>query len=328
MSRLFTVLLPITRPPLLLPFAIESVLEQSVTDFELLVICDGAPPETVSCAKAYAARDARVKVFPFPKGARHGEAYRDRVLAEASGCNIAQICDDDLWFPNHLQELMILLSTADFGNLLHVYVRPNHSIEILLGDLSRLEMRRRMIEESYNFFGLSFAGYRKAAYQQLPERWAPAPPDIWTDLFMWRKFLSLDNAKFATRAAITALHFATHEREHATLEERQNESREFLARIRNTVARNDIVEMAWHSLLDRALEAEATAAALTGEQAGLKTTAATLKANQARLKTKLDQTRRRLKAKENKVNAMRSSRSWRLTAPLRTLSTKLALRTN
>ena len=314
MSRLFTVLLPITRPPLLLPFAIESVLEQSITDFELLVICDGAPPETVSCAKTYAARDARVKVFPFPKGARHGEAYRDRVLAEASGRNIAQICDDDLWFPNHLEELKTLLSTADFGNLLHVYVRPDSVIKILPGDLSRSEMRRRMIEERYNFFGLSFAGYRMAAYQQLPERWAPAPPDIWTDLFMWRKFLSLDGAKFATRAAVTALHFATPEREGATLEERQNESREFLARIRNPAARNDMVESAWHSLLDRDLEAEATVATLTAEQ--------------AQLKTKLNQTRQQLEAKENEVSAMLRSRSWRLTAPLRKLAAKLALGTH
>ena len=61
-------------------------------------------------------------------------------------------------------------------------------------------MRRRMIEEPYNFFGLSFAGYRMAACRQLPEGWVPAPPYIWTDLFMWRKFLSLDGAKFATRA--------------------------------------------------------------------------------------------------------------------------------
>ena len=67
MSPLFSVLLPITRPPVLLPFAIESVLEQSIADFELLVICDGAPPETVACGGAYAKSDAREGAL-LPKG--------------------------------------------------------------------------------------------------------------------------------------------------------------------------------------------------------------------------------------------------------------------
>jgi glycosyltransferase involved in cell wall biosynthesis len=254
MSRLFTVLLPITRPPLLLPFAIESVLEQSVIDFEVLVICDGAPPETVACAEAFAARDSRVKVFPFPKGPRHGEAYRDGVLSKASGRNVAQICDDDLWFPNHLEEMELLLSTVDFGNLLHTYVRPDGLIQIVPGDLGRPEIRQRMLEGPYNFFGLSFAGYRMAAYRRLPERWSPAPPDVWTDLFMWRKFLAADGMKFGTRAAVTALQFATPERVNATLKERQEESRKFLGLIRDPIARSDIVESAWHSLLNNALE--------------------------------------------------------------------------
>ena len=65
MSPLFAILLPIIRPPVFLPMAIDSVLAQSVADFELLVICDGAPPETVACAEDYARRDPRVKVLLF-----------------------------------------------------------------------------------------------------------------------------------------------------------------------------------------------------------------------------------------------------------------------
>src|SRR5262245_9622431 len=100
MSPLFAILLPITRPPAVLPLAIESVLAQTIADFELLVICDGAPPETVACAEDYAGRDPRVKVFAHPKGARHGEAYRHSALATSDARYVAHICDDDLWMPN------------------------------------------------------------------------------------------------------------------------------------------------------------------------------------------------------------------------------------
>src|SRR4051812_24050128 len=140
---LFSILLPIVRPPAMLPFAIESVLAQSVRDFELFVICDGAPPETVACARDYANRDPRVKVFPFPKGERNGEAHRHAVLGGASGRYVAQIADDDLWLPDHLAELEILLSTADFGNLLHVYFHPDGRAEILPGDIALPLTRQR-----------------------------------------------------------------------------------------------------------------------------------------------------------------------------------------
>ena len=43
-------------------------------------------------------------MFDFPKGDRHGEAHRHAALAEARGELVAHICDDDLWFPEHLAE--------------------------------------------------------------------------------------------------------------------------------------------------------------------------------------------------------------------------------
>ena len=81
----FTILLPVHRPPAMLPFAINSVLAQERRDFELFVICDGAPPETAACAQEFAAKDPRVRVFAHPKGERNGELYRDQALRERPG---------------------------------------------------------------------------------------------------------------------------------------------------------------------------------------------------------------------------------------------------
>jgi glycosyltransferase involved in cell wall biosynthesis len=303
----------------LLPFAIESVLEQSVTDFELLIICDGAPPETVACAKAYAERDARVHVFEFPKGARHGEEHRDRVLNEAMGRYVAQICDDDLWFPNHLEEMERLLTTADFGNLLHVHVRPQGTIEIFPGDLGRPEVRQRMKDERYNFFGLSFAGYRLETYKQLPRGWSPAPPDIWTDLFMWRKFLAKQDLVFGTRAAITALHFAAPERDSWTVDDRRDENCRFLERIRDPRTRKGIEEEAWRSLIARTIELDGVATSrdeLKGQLKSVRSELKLLRMSQRGLKIRLKQTKETLRS-------MLRSTSWRLTAPLRKLGNLL-----
>ena len=97
------------------------------------------------------------------------------MLGRAAGRYVAQIGDDDLWFPNHLSELEILLSNADFGNLLHVFVHPDGSVAILPSDIGLPELRQRMLAEKFNLFGPSVAGYRLEAYRRLPEGWSPAP---------------------------------------------------------------------------------------------------------------------------------------------------------
>lgn len=204
----FTILLPVVRPPDMLVHAVASVQAQRRGDFELFVVCDGAPAETVAAAEALAANDQRIRVRAFPKGERHGEAHRAEVMREASGRLVAQIGDDDLWLPDHLDALARLLARADFGSLLQTYVQPDGRLSVLRhADLGDPRVRERMQAKTWNFFGPTEAGWRMSAYRALPTGWSPAPRDLPTDLFMWRKFLALPDARFATRFAFTALKF-------------------------------------------------------------------------------------------------------------------------
>lgn len=228
----FTVLLPVHRPPVMLGSAIESVLAQSVADLDLVVICDGAPPETAAFAQDYAERDPRVRVLDLPKGERHGEAHRHRVLQEvdeAARPLVAQIADDDLWFPGHLAELQQLLAEADFGNLLQVRLTPEGEIAVHLGDLADPATRERMRTERFNLFGPSVAGYRLAAYRRLVHGWQPAPADVWSDLHMWRAFLDTPGLRLATRYAVEGVSLPAAERTDVDLADRAAENRRIAA---------------------------------------------------------------------------------------------------
>jgi glycosyltransferase involved in cell wall biosynthesis len=240
----------------LLPHAIESVIGQTRREFELLVVCDGAPKETVECAEEYARRDRRIKVLVFPKGERTGEAHWHEALTTASGRYVAHLEDDDLWFPNHLEELERLLQTTDFGHLMHVWAKPDGSVEALPSDLALPEFRQRFLDEKFNRFGFSVCGYRLDAYRRLSEGWAPGPRGLWPDLNMWRKFLCRDDLKFGTRMSVTALVLATMFRKDLTLEGRARESREWLARILDETERAKIVDAAWRSVVNKQLRAE------------------------------------------------------------------------
>ena len=206
----FTVLLPVLRGPEMLPFAIRSVLAQSFADFELCVICDGAPPETAQMAEDFAASDPRVRVFAFPKGLRHGEAHRAAVLAGAQSDFVAHIGDDDLWLHDHLKTLSGLLAKADFVSVPGFWIEPDGLLRIgNFGDLTQIVYRLRLLQRKWNFFGPTEAAYRLDAYRRLPDGWSPGRKDVWSDLNMWRKFLADPSVRACSGQEISTLKFPT-----------------------------------------------------------------------------------------------------------------------
>lgn len=224
-TPLFTVLLPVNRPPALMPYAVASVLAQQEQDFELFIICDGAPLETAKRANEMAAQDKRIRVFDFEKGRRHGEAHREAVLIHATSRFVAQIGDDDLWFPGYLQELAKLLEDVDFGNLVQTEIDRDGTVRAFPGNLGSASTRKRMIDTRWNFFGPSFGGYRLQSYRQLKRGWSAAPGGLWTDLFMWRKFLARDDFTFGTHHVVEGVKLSAAERQQMTIEEREAEIR-------------------------------------------------------------------------------------------------------
>jgi glycosyltransferase involved in cell wall biosynthesis len=219
--RRFSVILPVLRPPAMLPHAIRSVLAQTEQDFELLVVCDGAPEETAACAHAFAERDTRIFVFPFPKGARHGEAHRHAVLQGARSEFVTYIGDDDLWFPDHLATIAQGLAKADFLSVSQVNILPDGTLHpAAFGDLRSRKFCQRMLTSNWNFFGPTEAGHRLSVYRDLAEPWAPGPEEMYSDLHMWRKFLRHPGIRLMTRHRATGLKFGTPLWQDQTLEER------------------------------------------------------------------------------------------------------------
>jgi glycosyltransferase involved in cell wall biosynthesis len=87
--------------------AIESVLDQTFTDLELLVIDDGSTDATFDVAAAWAARDSRVQLMRKPNGGI--SSGRNHGLRAASGAVIAILDSDDVWSPDYLATQMRIL---------------------------------------------------------------------------------------------------------------------------------------------------------------------------------------------------------------------------
>ncbi len=85
--------------------AVTSVLDQSFTDLELIVVDDGSKDSTLEMVQTLAREDSRLKVIVQENAGRPSIA-RNRGIARSTGEYLAFLDSDDFWFPNRV-EMMV-----------------------------------------------------------------------------------------------------------------------------------------------------------------------------------------------------------------------------
>lgn len=96
-NPLVSVILPTYNRGWIIKEAIDSVLEQEFSDFELIVVDDGSTDDTPAILNTYG-RDIRV----LRQSNRGVSAARNRGIAASAGQLIAFLDSDDLWLPQKL----------------------------------------------------------------------------------------------------------------------------------------------------------------------------------------------------------------------------------
>ena len=93
-----SVVIPAYNAMRFLPQTVESVLQQTLQDFEVLIVDDGSKDDTARWAAAHS--DSRVKLIPRPNGG--AAAARNTGVENAAGEYVAFLDADDLWQPTKL----------------------------------------------------------------------------------------------------------------------------------------------------------------------------------------------------------------------------------
>ncbi len=87
---------------------IESVLAQTFSDFEFIILNDGSTDRTWEIIQEYAKKDSRIRPFSFPE--KQGIAVGcNFTVAQAKGDYLARIDGDDIWKPEKLEKQVAYL---------------------------------------------------------------------------------------------------------------------------------------------------------------------------------------------------------------------------
>lgn len=112
---LFSIIMPVYNRESIVGTAIESVLAQEYTFFELICIDDGSEDDTSNVLSSYASKDKRV-VIRSHKSNQGRSAARNTGIKAAAGQWLCFLDSDDVYFPSHLSEHVKLVNTRNEYN--------------------------------------------------------------------------------------------------------------------------------------------------------------------------------------------------------------------
>ena len=111
-TPLTTVLMPVYRAEDTVREAVESVLAQTVGDFELIVADDGSPRPVAEALGGI--RDPRLRVIRRPRNGGPSAA-RNLALAHARAPLVSQLDADDTWEPDYLEHVLPRFDDSGVG---------------------------------------------------------------------------------------------------------------------------------------------------------------------------------------------------------------------
>jgi glycosyltransferase involved in cell wall biosynthesis len=206
-----------------LRYAIQSVLWQTLQDFEMLIIGDGCTDDSAEVVASFG--DPRLRWHNLPENSGHQSVPNNAGLAMARGKYVAYLGHDDLWYPTHLASLVNELekTNADIANSLCLWIGPPGS-----------GLRR-----------LTGATFVTGVFKPMPPSCVIHKRSLVSEIGYWKKYTELDvhpDGDFLYRAElngssfvivknITAFKFPSTWRRDAYRERRCDEQAEYARRI-------------------------------------------------------------------------------------------------
>lgn len=126
-QTLISIIMPMHNSAAFVGEAIESVLAQSYSEWELIIVDDESTDASVSIVEAYAQKDSRIRLFRNPKPIKMPSAPRNMGLSMAKGRYIAFLDSDDMWLPEKLTQQIPMMQNPQVAIVYSNYEKMTES---------------------------------------------------------------------------------------------------------------------------------------------------------------------------------------------------------
>ena len=171
---------------------IDSVLTQTFTDWEMIIVDDGSKDDSSDIVEKYVKKDSRIRLIQQPNG---GSANaRNHGIREATGRYIALLDADDLWLPQFLEKQIEFMKEKNAICVYSSYKRiDENSNEILKPLICRPFVNYKKMQIT-NFIGCLTGLYDSSKYgkKYLDEKLK----SIRDDYAYWLEIVKLENAAY------------------------------------------------------------------------------------------------------------------------------------
>ncbi len=110
-----SVIIPVYNVEKYIEKCIQSILNQSFQDFEIVIINDATPDDSMLIVRKYAELDKRIKIFENPRNM--GLMWTRREGYRVAGGDYLVFCDSDDWMPANAIEILYQNATEDVADI-------------------------------------------------------------------------------------------------------------------------------------------------------------------------------------------------------------------
>lgn len=125
-----SVITPCYNAELTIAQSIESVLSQTYSDWEMIIVDDCSKDNSVSVIKSFLKKDDRIKLIQLPTSSGSPTKPRNTSIENASGRYIAFLDSDDIWHPTKLERQLKLAEQSNSPLIFSNYEKMNTKGEL------------------------------------------------------------------------------------------------------------------------------------------------------------------------------------------------------
>lgn len=136
-ESLVTIAIPIYNADFYLSFAIQSVINQTYQNWELLLMEDGSTDSSLEIARQYAEKDERIRVIK--DGVNRGLIYRlNESIKMANGKYYARMDADDIMTVDRIEKELL-------------YLQEHPEVDVVSSSIMTIDNKSNIIGSGYNF---------------------------------------------------------------------------------------------------------------------------------------------------------------------------------